>query len=121
MSERKAVANALQSPLMTARIRGRLRSFYFHFALFCLLVSSSDKGPGSARLRRPRTLSVNIAHRGTITTATAMLATSVDAMTIYANPKEIKGRSSAAEAVASALGDADEYAELLKRTRRSSI
>ena len=56
-------------------------------------------------------------HRGTIYDRNGnVLATSVDAMTIYANPKEIEDVSSAAEAVASALGgDADEYAELLKQ------
>lgn len=65
-----------------------------------------------------RTLSVDISpHRGTIYDRNGnVLATSVDAMTIYANPKEIENASSAAEAVADALGGkAGDYAELLEK------
>lgn len=70
-------------------------------------VSSSDKRsgvqPGCGRL--PHAQCEHLAHRGTIYDRNGnVLATSVDAMTIYANPKEIEDVSSAAETVASALG-----------------
>ena len=97
--------------------------FIFIFIVLCLLARlvylQVIKGPEfSQAAADSRTLSVNISpHRGTIYDRNGnVLATSVDAMTIYANPKEIEDVSSAAEAVASALGgDADEYAELLKQ------
>lgn len=97
--------------------------FIFIFVVLCLLARlvylQVVKGPEfSQAAADSRTLSVNISpHRGTIYDRNGnVLATSVDAMTIYANPKEIEDVSSAAEAAASALGgDADEYAELLKQ------
>lgn len=97
--------------------------FIFIFIVLCLLARlvylQVIKGPEfSQAAADSRTLSVNISpHRGTIYDRNGnVLATSVDAMTIYANPKEIEDVSSSAEAVASALGgDADEYAELLKQ------
>lgn len=97
--------------------------FIFLFVVLCLLARlvylQVIKGPEfSQAAADSRTISVNISpHRGTIYDRNGnVLATSVDAMTIYANPKEIEDVSSAAKAVASALGgDADEYVELLEQ------
>ena len=123
MSERSFRQTPHTSPDGSNSSRLSILLFIFIFIVLCLLARlvylQVIKGPEfSQAAADSRTLSVNISpHRGTIYDRNGnVLATSVDAMTIYANPKEIEDVSSAAEAVASALGgDADEYAELLKQ------
>lgn len=65
-----------------------------------------------------RTIDVDIpAHRGTIYDRNGnVLATSVDATTVYANPKEVEDVSTTAVALADALGgSADDYRDLLQK------
>ena len=65
-----------------------------------------------------RTVNIDIpAHRGTIYDRNGnVLATSVDATTVYANPKEVEDVSATAAALADALGgSADDYRDLLQK------
>lgn len=65
-----------------------------------------------------RTIDVDIpAHRGTIYDRNGnVLATSVDATTVYANPKEVEDVSTTAAALADELGgSADDYRDLLQK------
>ena len=65
-----------------------------------------------------RTVSADISpRRGTIYDRNGnVLATSVDATTVYANPKEVVDRASTAQALADSLGgDASEYRDLLSQ------
>lgn len=65
-----------------------------------------------------RTIDIEISpHRGTIYDRNGnVLATSVDATTVYANPREVSDVSSTASAIADVLGgEADDYRELLEQ------
>lgn len=103
----------------------RLKLLAAPFAVFALLfvvrlvylqvIAAPDYREAAAS---SRTISIDIpAKRGTIYDRNGnVLATSVDATTIYANPKEIKDRAHAARALAEVLGgDAASYEELLDR------